>query len=147
MTVASWAPSTWHHHLHLSIHVHYSLPNHIFNNISLCSLSNIMLAYFSQLISYILTLHGYTLSFYNLQGLKKKKIELVWGSSMNCAMHCVKAKGQDWALLLQFAIKTVICNFGISCLQISTFDLDRFRLYFLLFTLKSKAGYNLKRST
>jgi len=32
-----------------------------------------MLAYFSQLISYILTLHGYTLSFYNLQGLKKKK--------------------------------------------------------------------------
>jgi hypothetical protein len=39
-----------------------SLSNHIFYNISLCSLTNIMLAYFFQLISYILPLHGYTLS-------------------------------------------------------------------------------------
>ena len=46
---------------------------------------------------------------------KKKKSELVWGSSMECAMHCVKAKGQ-------FTFKTVIFNFGIKRLKISMFD-------------------------
>jgi hypothetical protein len=46
------------------VHFHYSLSNHIFDNIGLCSLTNIMLAYFSQLISYLLSLHGYTLPIY-----------------------------------------------------------------------------------
>jgi hypothetical protein len=73
MTVASWAPSTWHHHLHLSVHFYYSLSNHIFDKISLCSLTNIMLAYFTQMISHILPLHGYTLSIYHLQGFLKKQ--------------------------------------------------------------------------
>lgn len=74
---------------------------------------------------------------------KKKETELMWGSSMTCAVHCVKSKGQNWAVL-QFAIESHL-QFWNQHFKNKYFQLDKFRLHFLLFTLKSKLGHNWEK--